>query len=373
MNLRIIRVLLRKEYLQIFRDKLMVRQIVLMPFVQLILLSSAATFEVKTANVYLVDRDQSATSRGLVDRLRASGRFELTGTSPSMKLADDALLSRSAGMILGIPAGFERDVVRTRATSVQLIFNAEDGALAGVTNSYAQQIIAAYSRELQVTVKPMVMETPRIEIRTRGWYNQELDYKDYMIPGILVQLLTLVGTLLTAMNIVREKELGTLDQLNVTPIPRSAFIAAKLIPLWTIALAELAVGLVVARWVFGVPMVGSILLVFFAACIYLVVALGIGLWVSTTVDTQQQAMFISFFLILIYLLMSGLFTPIRSMPQWAQWMAELNPVKHFIAIMRAVLLKGAGLADIARPLSILAASGVIALTLAVRQYAKTTA
>lgn len=149
--------------------------------------------------------------------------------------------------------------------------------------------------------------------------------------------------------------------------------AAKLIPLWTIALAELAVGLVVARWVFGVPMVGSILLVFFAACIYLVVALGIGLWVSTTVDTQQQAMFISFFLILIYLLMSGLFTPIRSMPQWAQWMAELNPVKHFIAIMRAVLLKGAGLADIARPLSILAASGIIALTLAVRQYAKTTA
>ena len=373
MRFRIVRVLLRKEYLQIFRDKLMLRQMIMMPFIQLLLLSSAATFEVKTANVFLVDRDRSATSRALVDRLLASGRFEIAAASPSMKLADEALLSRDAGMILGIPAGFERDLTRTRTGSVQLIFNAEDGALAGVTNSYVQQIIAAYSQELGVALRPMVETSPRIEIRTRGWYNQELDYKDYMIPGILVQLLTLVGTLLTAMNIVREKELGTLDQLNVTPIPRGAFIAAKLIPLWSIALAELAAGLMVARFLFDVPMRGSILLVFFASCIYLIVALGIGLWVSTTVDTQQQAMFVSFFLILVYLLMSGLFTPIRSMPDWAQWMAELNPVKHFIAIMRAVLLKGAGLADIARPLLILAASGVIVLSLAVRQYAKTSA
>ncbi len=373
MSAGIIRVLLRKEYLQIFRDKVMLRQLIMMPFIQLLLLSSAATFEVKTAEFYLVDRDQSAASRGLVDRLRASGRFVVAGASQSMSLAGDALLSRDAGMILGIPPGFERDVVRTRSGSVQLIFNAEDGALAGVTNSYAQQIIAAYARDVGASLRPMEMESPSIEIRSRGWYNQEMSYRDYMIPGILVQLLTLVGTLLTAMNIVREKELGTLEQLNVTPIPRSAFIAAKLIPLWSIALVELALGLMVARWVFGVPMRGSLVLVFFAACIYLVVALGIGLLISTAVDTQQQAMFISFFLILIYLLMSGLFTPVRSMPQWAQWLAEVNPVKHFIGIMRAVLLKGAGLADIARPLIILAVSGAVALTLAVRQYAKTTA
>lgn len=371
MNLRILRVLLRKEYLQIFRDKLMLRQMILMPFVQLFLLASAATFEVKTANVYLVDLDRSETSRGLVDRLHASGRFAVVGSSASMNPANDALLTRKAGVILGIPHGFERDVVNSRHGSVQLTFNAEDGALAGVTNSYVQQIIAAYARELGAVVRPIVVESPRIEIRTRGWYNEELDYKDYMIPGILVQLLTLVGTLLCAMNIVREKELGTLDQLNVTPLPTSAFIAAKLIPLWSIALAELTAGLMVARWIFGVPIVGSIGLIFFAACIYLIVALGIGLWVSTTVDTQQQAMFISFFLILVYLLMSGLFTPVRSMPQWAQILAEFNPVKHFIGIMRAVMLKGATLADIARPLLILAATGAIALTSAVRQYAKT--
>jgi ABC-2 type transport system permease protein len=272
-------------------------------------------------------------------------------------------------MILVIPPDFEREIVRTRTAPVQVIFNAEDGALAGVTSSYTQQIIDAYSRELGAAIVPNPGGT--IEIHSRGWYNPELKYKDYMLPGILVQLLTMVGTLLTAMNIVREKELGTLDQLNVTPIPRSAFIAAKLIPLWSIALAELAVGLLAARLIFSMPMRGSLVLVFFAACIYLIVALGIGLWISTTVDTQQQAMFVSFFLILVYLLMSGLFTPIRSMPTWAQWMAELNPVKHFIEIMRAVLLKGAGLADVARPLTILALSGAIVLTFAVRQYAKT--
>ena len=143
-------------------------------------------------------------------------------------------------------------------------------------------------------------------MRTRGWYNQELDYKHYMIPGILVQLLTLVGTMMTAMNIVREREIGTLDQLNVTPISRSAFIGAKLLPLLSIAMFEFCAGLVVARWVFGVPMIGSIPLVL-AALVYLLVALGVGLWVSAIVHTQQQAMFVTFFLLLVYLLMSGLF------------------------------------------------------------------
>jgi ABC-2 type transport system permease protein len=367
---RVLRVLLRKEFLQIFRDKLLLRQMIMMPFIQLLVLSSAATFEVKTARVFLVDRDQSTMSRGLADKLTASGRFKIVGSALSMAPANEAILSRKAGMILNIPPDFERDIVRTRTAPVQLIFNAEDGALAGVTNSYAQQIIAQYSLDLGVSVTRSISAASRIEMRTRGWYNQELDYKHYMVPGILVQLLTLVGTMMTAMNIVREREIGTLDQLNVTPIPPSAFIAAKLLPWLSIALVEFSVGLVVARWVFGVPMIGSLTLLFLAAVVYLVVALGLGLWVSTIVHTQQQAMFVSFFLLLVYLLMSGLFTPVRSMPQWAQWMAEVNPVKHFIVIIRSILLKGAGFVDILRPLGILVVSGAVVLTLAVRQYSK---
>ncbi|HET9453747.1 MAG TPA: ABC transporter permease, partial [Gemmatimonadaceae bacterium] len=217
---------------------------------------------------------------------------------------------------------------------------------------------------------PPVRGQPLIEIHARGWYNTELQYRDYMIPGILVQLITIVGTLLTAMNIVREKEAGTLDQLNVTPIGRGAFIAAKLLPLWFIALVEMTLGLLVAWFIFDVPIRGSLLVVYVGAAIYLVAALGIGLWVSAVVETQQQAMFITFFIVLIYLLMSGLFTPMRSMPDWAQWMAHLNPVMYFTRVMRAVLLRGAGFADVIRDIGVLALMGAIMLTLAVRQYAK---
>ena len=238
-----------------------------------------------------------------------------------------------------------------------------------MTHSYAAQIIGAYANELGAELMPKVSGQP-IEVRARGWYNPDLDYRDYMVPGILVQLVTVVGTLMAAMNIVREKELGTLDQLSVTPLSQSTFMAAKLIPFWVIALVELTLGLLVARFVFHVPMLGSIALVFGAAAVYLIAALGIGLFISTLVDTQQQAMFVTFFIIMVYLLMSGLFTPVRSMPEWAQWMAQFNPVKHFIEIMRAVLLKGATPRDVARPIGILAVFGVVALTLAIREYGR---
>ena len=213
----------------------------------------------------------------------------------------------------------------------------------------------------------------KIDVRQRGWYNPELRYIDFMVPGILVVLVTMIGTLLTAMNIVREKEAGTLDQLNVTPVTRSTFIAAKLIPLWSLALLDLALGIALAWAVFHLPMRGSLLIVFFAAAVYLVAALGIGLWISTVAETQQQAMFVTFSVMLIYILMSGIFTPVSGMPWWAQWIAEASPITHFVRLMREVLLKGAGLADVARDIAILALTGVVVLTLAVRQYHKRSA
>lgn len=366
--MRTLLALLRKEFLQIRRDRMMLRQIIAMPIVQLIILSSAATFEVKTARLWVVDQDRSSISRGLIDRLQASGRFGIAGRSASMRDANDALLARRAGIILVMRSGLARDLARTGIADVQLILNAEDGAAAGVTQAYAAQIIRRYATELQSELRPRARAASVVEVRTRAWYNPELAYRDYMIPGILVQLVTVIGTLLTAMNIVREKEIGTLEQLQVTPLRRGTFIAAKLIPLWIIALAELALGLVVAKVIFAVPMEGSLALVFFAAAVYLTAALGIGLWVSTLAHTQQQAMFITFFIIMVYLLMSGLFTPVRSMPDWAQWLAQLNPLKHFIDVMRAVMLKGAGIVDVARELAVLAVFGLVTLSLALRQY-----
>jgi ABC-2 type transport system permease protein len=383
--MRALRFLLRKEFLQIFRDRTIVTMLFVMPLAQMLILANAATFEVKSARLYVVDHDHTPMSRGVVERLVASRRFVPTAASQSQALADEAMLGREVDAILVIPDGFERDIVRTRSAPMQLVLNAEDGAAAAVTQSYASRILADYSAELGAEVSPMLasvgarVEAPprrgsgTIDVRQRGWYNAELDYTDFMVPGILVVLVTMVGTLLTAMNIVREKESGTLDQLNVTPVTRSTFIAAKLIPLWSLALLDLALGLLLAWLVFHVPMRGSLVIVFFAAGVYLVAALGIGLWISTVAETQQQAMFVTFSIMLIYILMSGLFTPVSGMPEWAQWIAEASPITHFVRLMREVLLKGAGLADVAGQVGILAITGVVVLTLAVLQYRKTSA
>jgi ABC-2 type transport system permease protein len=375
--MRTLRFLLRKEYLQIFRDRLMVAQMLLFPAVQLALLANAATFEVTSARLAVVDEDRSASSRGLVNRMSAAGRFEVVRTAVSAADADEMIMRRDASVILHIPRDFERDLVRTRSAPVQLVLNAEDGAAAGVTLSYAQRIVAEYGAELAATLRLSTStgEVPapgqgRLDVRARGWFNPELDYRAYMVPGILVQLVTMVGTLLTALNIVREKELGTLEQLNVTPVTRGQFIAAKLIPLWSLGLVALMIGMLVARFAFDVPMRGSALLVFGTASVYLLAALGVGLLVSTMVSTQQQAMFVSFFIILVYLLMSGLFTPVRSMPAWAQWIAQANPVMHFIQIMRAVMLRGAGLREIAPSLAMLTVLAAAMFSLSMRQYAK---
>jgi len=374
--------LLRKEYLQIFRDHVILGMLFVMPLVQLLVLANAATFEVKSARLFVVDHDHSTMSRGVVDRLTSSRRFILAGTSPSVARADDAMLAGDADMIVVIPREFERDVVRTGHASLQLILDAEDGAAAGVMQTYASRILTSYAGELGADVGPALATVgaraeppPRrgsaiIEVRRRGWYNAALNYRDYMVPGILVVLVTMIGTLLTAMNIVRENEAGTLDQLNVTPVSRAAFIAAKLIPLWSLALVDLALGMALARFVFDVPVRGNPAIVFLAATIYLPAALGIGLWVSTIAETQQQAMFVTFSIVMVYLLMSGLFTPIRGMPHWAQWVSEASPVMHFVRLMRAVLLKGAGLGDVMHQLLMLALIGAVVLTLAVRQYHK---
>ena len=375
--MRAILFLIRKEYLQIFRDRPTVFQIFFIPIVQLLVLSNAATFEISDARMHLVDLDRSAASRGLAQHLAASGRFSIVSRSASMDRADEEMMDRRVSVILRIPHDFERDLVRSGTAPVQLVLNAEEGASAGVVQSYAGRVIADYQRELGGRLRAgaassgPVRGDPRIEVRTRGWFNATLNYKHYMVPGILVALVTLIGMLLTAQNIAREKELGTLEQLNVTPITKGQFIAGKLLPFWLLALVTFSIGLAVARFVFGVPMRGSLALLYLAVAVYLVVALGIGLWISTITRTQQQTMFVAFFIMMIYLMMSGLFTPIDSMPQWARWIAEANPVKHFIVIMRAVMMKGAGLAAIAAPLGILAVYGAVVLSLAVRQYSKT--
>ncbi|HET8799499.1 MAG TPA: ABC transporter permease, partial [Thermoanaerobaculia bacterium] len=283
--------------------------------------------------------------------------------------------------VLVIPRDFEKSLVREKRATVQVMLNAEMGSAAGIVQSYASKIFAGYAASLGSELAPGVRSVnaaprrgvARLDVRARGWYNARLNYKHYMVPGVLVALVTLIATLLASQNIAREKELGTLEQLNVTPITRGQFIAAKLLPLWVLGLIDLTIGLVVGKLVFDIPMRGSLLLLFGAAAIYLVVALAIGLLVSTLVETQQQAMFITFFIMSGYLLLSGLFTPIDSMAPWVKIVSLLNPVRHFVTISRAILVKAAGPAEIAQPMAYLAVFAVVTLTLAILRYRKTTA
>lgn len=365
--------LARAEVLHVVRDRATLVQVVLVPIIQLLILSNAATFAIRASPLYVVDMDHTQASRAITNRLAASRYFKLIGKSSAVSLANEAMLRGDATLVVTFPLDFEKSLVRDRAATVHLDVNAEKGSAATIVQSYAIQIISAYAAELGAEIRPQGDRTGRIVTVGRDWYNPTLDYKHYMVPGILVALVTIIGTLVTAQNIAREKEMGTLEQLNVTPITKAEFITAKLMPFWVLALIDLGVGLLVGRLVFGVPMRGSPVLLFFSAGVYLIVALAIGLWISTLVQTQQQAMFVTFFVLMIYLLMSGLFTPVDSMPKWVQYVSELNPVRHFVTISRAILVKGAGLSEIARPLGILAVYGTVVLALAIRQYNKRTA
>lgn len=378
--LRSLQVLLNKEFLQIRRDPVIWRMLIVVPMIQLVVLANAATFEVKSSNLWVVDQDRTPLARALEDRFKASGRFNIIGFTSTMDAVDDALLDGRANAVLVIPEGFERQAARERRATVQMVLNAENGPQAGVTQAYSAEIISLFAREVDATILPTIRvpgaaarvmrAPPMVEVRSRGWYNPTLNYAYYMVPGILVQLVTVVGTLMTALNIVREKEAGTLDQLNVTPIKPSVFIAAKLLPLWIIGLAEFALGLAIGYFLFGVPIVGNLAVAFAGAMLFLMAALGLGLWVSTVADTQQQALFVTFSLLMVYILVSGMFTPVRAMPPWVQTISQMNPMMHFISLVRAVLLKGAGFADVARQLGALGVIGTVILSLAIGQYRK---
>ena len=363
--------LAQAEVLHIVRDHILLAQVLVVPIVQLLVLSNAATFEIRNTPIHVVDLDRSPASRGVVNRLAANGHFDIVDTTPSVEVGDEHMLEGTATMVVVIPQHFEESLVRTGTAQVQLTVNAEKGSAAGIVQSYATQVLTSYAATFRTNNGSRTPEPrSRIDVRVRPLYNPTQNYKHYMVPGILVALMTIIGTLLSAQNIAREKELGTLEQLNVTPITRGEFIIAKLLPFWVLGLIELSLGLFVGKLVFGIPMVGSLALLYCVAAVYLAVAAGIGLWISTMVDTQQQAMFVTFFIVNIYLLMSGLFTPIDSMAPWVQTVTMINPVRHFVTISRAILMKGAGPREIAQPFLILLTTAAIVLVVAVRQYRK---
>lgn len=370
-KMRTIIYILRKEFRQLFRDKVMSRVIFMLPILQLFVLAYAATFEIKKINLYVVDLDKSVSSRELINKFQGSSFFILVDQSGSYHLAEDKLKSGKADQILHIPNKFEKDLNKFSFAKVQVVTDAIDGNTALLMNAYALSIIQDYNKDLIVEEMPIIQQADPININHSYWFNPELNYITYMVPGILVLLVTIIGMFLSSMNVVKEKENGTIEQINVTPIKKYQFITGKLLPFWIVGLVELAIGLTLAWIAFNIPILGSIWLIFLIAGVYMLVVLGFGLIISTTANTQQQAMFIAWFFLMIFILMSGLFTPVESMPEWAQIVNYANPIAYFIKVMRMVMLKGSGFNDIAEQFFALLTYAVFALSVAVWRYRKT--
>lgn len=364
--MRNILLLITKEFKQIFRNRGMLAIIFALPVIQLLVLSNAADFELKQVNFSWEDRDQSALSASLEDSFTASSIFVRIGDNASPKINDIMLRDNQSDVIISIPSGFERDLMNKVPVTIQVRINAIDGAAAGLISSYINQIVGNFYNAEFVKV---------VEIRqhsvSRYLFNPGLNYKTYMIPGILVILVTVIGLLLTALNIAREKEIGTIEQMNVSPIKKYQFILGKLIPMLLIGIAEFWIGVMLARLVFQVPFVGNPVVLMIFLMVYLWVMLGIGLLISTQAQNQQQAMFIAFFVLMLFLFLSGLFSAVENMPAWGQLISRLIPVTYFIRATRAIMLKGATMSLLYYDLLILAVYAVFINLIAILAYRKT--
>ena len=318
--MKTLRFILEKEFRQIFRDPSILRMIFVMPILQLIVLPIVANYEVKNVKIAVIDHDHSPVSKRMINKLEAGGYFKLTGYCVGYQEALQYVEQEQADLILEIPTHFERDLVKEGAAKLFVAVNAINGVKAGLGASYLSSLLRDYNSDIRMESFPATKfsQTPQLIVTYANWYNPFMSYKLFMVPGILVVLITMIGSFLTSLNIVKEKEIGTIEQINVTPIKKYHFILGKLIPFWVLGMIVLTLGLIVARVVYGISPVGNIGLLYAFSAVYLVAVLGLGLLVSTITQTQQQAMLIAFFLMMIFIMMSGLYTSIDSMPYWAK-------------------------------------------------------
>lgn len=350
MGLRRILHLMRKEVLELKQDPRLFGVVIIAPIMQLAVLGYAATTDVKDVPIAIVDADRSTPSRDLIHRFESSANFKIVGMPGSTDEIDRYLDRGEAWMAISIPANFGLAVTTNRSATLQVVADGTDSNSTGVALGYAQTLIAGYTRDLMEAAarqRPSATAAPAGALVTseiRVWFNPRLESRDFMIPGIIALLLLVVTTNLSAMAIVREKEVGTLEQLSVTPLARWELITGKLLPYAAIGIIDVVLVLVVAIYWFEVPMRGSIALLFAMCVIYLMSTLGLGLFVSTISRTQQQAMMTTiFFFLMPMIYLSGFIFPIENMPAWIQPFTYLIPLRYFLVIVRGIFLKGVGL------------------------------
>lgn len=362
--------LLRKEFRQIVRNPFMLRAIIGVPLLQMLILVPAVTFEIKSLDLAVTDNDRSPDSRELISKLTGSSFFRTAATPLNMDDAESLLLSGDADMVLVIPDDFSEGLAGITTPRLQVLVDAVNATQAMLGWSYLTSIVRDYNMDVVMTRGAAPDAIPGITTSPRYWYNPTLNYKYFMLPGILVILIIAIGLMLAGLNLVKEVETGTLEQINVTPVRKWEVIVSKVIPFFILGLLDLALGLAVGWLAFNIPFEGSILLFFACSAIFLVAVLGMALFFSTLVSNRQQYLFVAFFFTMIFILMSGIFTPSESMPRWAQQFNWVNPVAYLMRINRMVMLKGAGFSDIVHEMGMLTILAAGFIFLAIRAYRK---
>lgn len=364
--------LIEKEFKQIRRNSFLPRLILAFPLMVMLVLPWAANQEIENIKLSVADHDHSTYSERLIRKITSSGYFILTDVSPTGAIAMNNIESGDADIILEIQDGFEKNLVREGAGHVMISANSVNGTKGSLGSSYLSSIIHDFSTELREEYGQAGNTTavPQFTAHTQYKFNPHLDYKVFMIPALMVMLLTMLTGFLPALNIVGEKEAGTIEQINVTPVKKLLFVLAKLIPYWIIGVVIMTICMGLGALVYGLYPAGSLVTVFLFATIYILVVSGMGLVVSNYSDTMQQAMFVMFFFVMILLLMSGLFTPVASMPEWAQTITLFNPLKYFMEVMRLVYLKGSAFAEMIPQFSVLCGFAAALNIWAVLSYRK---
>jgi ABC-2 type transport system permease protein len=369
--------LIWKELIELRRDPRLFSIVIIAPILQLFVLAYAATTDIRNVPVVVADMDRSAASRELIERFQSSPSFALVAVTTGTNDVDRYLEHGDAWLAITIPAGYEEAIGSRRSGSVQIIADGSDANSAGVSLGYATNLIAGYGQELSARrmPQPSAAAVPAragsLEPRVRVWFNPRLQSRDFMVPGIVALLLLVITTNLSAMGIVREREVGTLEQLNVTPLRRSELIIGKLVPYGLIGLIDVVLVLSVAVFWFQVPLRGSVVLLFGMTMVYLLSTLGLGLFVSTISSTQQQAMMTSvFFFLMPMVLLSGFVFPIENMPAVIQLITYLLPLRYFLVILRAIFMKGVGLESWWPQALALLGWGVVILMLAILRSSK---
>jgi len=377
-----IRMIVRKELIQTLREPRMRMLLFVPPLIQLIVFGFAVNLDVDHTQIAWMDMDRTPLSRELRASFEGSGRFDVVALPASEEDVQRTLDRGLAQAVVRVLPQFERDVRRGRPTEVQVLVDGTNSNTASLISSYAGEVIAAFSQDVVagqqnvriLTLSPgsaVNMAVPQVTARSRVWFNPDLYSRNYFVPGVVANIIMMVTLMLTALAIVREKEIGTMEQLMVTPVRPLELMIGKTLPFALVGLADVALITSVALLIFHIPLRGSLVLLFFCAVLFLMTSLGAGLFLSTISQTQQQAMMASFFFTTPAFLLSGFAFPIRNMPLAVQYLTYLNPLRYFIEIVRGLFLKGAGVSVLWPQMLALAVYGVTVLGLSAMRFHKT--